>query len=304
MGWSRRRARGRRARTVAGCEQRPGSRRRRPLRNPVTDAERARQAAVRLERWGVSRGWRGADPYDGLNATVLCSVLPGRSLALRVLTQAVKRSPINLRAALRIPPGLSAATLAHVISAYSRNCFLPAGEARAKLRYCIDQLIELRLPRFVEPCWAYHFDVQTRVFFYPRTDPNAIATAFAGLGLLDAYELAGEEPAGELALATGDFFMRHVPQTPAPEAGTGLGAFFGYLEGDRTPIHNASMLICALLARLGRAFAREDFLSAAGAGVAYTVACQRSDGSWPYGEQPHNWTGSTAFTPATCWTAC
>jgi hypothetical protein len=254
----------------------------------VTEAERARQAALRLERWGANRGWRGSDPYDGLNATALATALRGRSpLALRVLTQVVKRSPVNLRPVLRIPPGLSAATLAHAISAYARNGFLPAEEARFKLGRCIAELNQLRLARFAEPCWGYHFDVQTRVFFYPRTDPNTIATAFAGMGLLDAYELAGEAQAGELALGAGQFFLRHVPQTPVPGSGPEGGAFFGYLEGDRTPIHNASMLICALLARLGRAFAREEFVAAAAAGVAYTVARQRADGSWPYGEEPH-----------------
>src|SRR5204862_3411670 len=155
-------------------------------------------------------------------------------LALRVLTQAVKRSPLNLRPVLGIPAGLSAATLAHALSAYARNGFLFDADAQAKVRFCLDGLTALRGRRFSEPCWSYHFDVQTRVFFYPRTDPNTIATAFAGLGLLDAHELAGDGAAAELALGAGEFFVRHVPQTA-----TDSGAFFGYLEADRTPIHNA-----------------------------------------------------------------
>jgi hypothetical protein len=247
-----------------------------------TGADRAQEAARRLERWGAARGWRGADPYDALNASALTATLKRSPLALRVLTQGVKRSPVNLRPVLGIPAEMSAATLAHVISAYARNGFLPPPEAEAKLRRCVDQLSTLRCAGFDEPCWGYHFDVQTRVFFYPRSDPNTIATAFAGLGLLDAYELAGDETAGELALGAGEFFVAHVPQSE-----TGRGAFFGYLEGDRTPIHNASMLICGLLARLGRVFGREQFIAAAAAGVQYAIACQRPDGSWPYGEQPH-----------------
>jgi glycosyltransferase involved in cell wall biosynthesis len=39
------------------------------------------------------------------------------------------------------------------------------------------------------------------VFFYSKTTPNTIATAFVGLGLLDAYELAGNREV--LDLATG-----------------------------------------------------------------------------------------------------
>jgi hypothetical protein len=244
----------------------------------------AREAAIRLERWCHERAWRGPDPYDALNATAVARALRGHSpLALRALTQAVKRSPVDLRPLLRISPGLSAATLAHALSAYARNGFLAAEDARAKLAWCVRELAGLRLTGYAEPCWGYHFDVQTRVFFYPRTDPNTIATAFGGLGLLDAFERAGERQAGELALGTGEFFVRHVPQTPDPAGGP--GAFFGYLVGDRTPIHNASLLICALLARLGRRFERPEFASAAEAGVRFAVAHQRPDGSWPYGEK-------------------
>ena len=238
----------------------------------------AAAAARALERWGNARDWRGPDPYDALNARRLPHIARHSPLALRVATQAVKRSPLNLRPLLAIPDGLSAATLAHVISAYARNGFMDPEQAGTRLRACVAALAELRCTTFAEPCWGYHFDVQTRVFFYPRTTPNTIATAFAGLGLLDAYELAGVDAALEPAIGAGEFFIRHVPQTEAEP-----GAYFGYLPGDRTPIHNASMLVAALLARLARATGRSDFADAARAAVEYTVTGQRSDGEWPYG---------------------
>jgi hypothetical protein len=243
------------------------------------DAVRAARA---LERWGHERSWRGPDPYDGLNAApMLVRRLRGSRLGLRLLTQVVKRSPLDLRPALRVPPGLSPATLGLVISAYSRNGFVAQGEARDKLRRAVTQLEKMRCPTFPEPCWSYHFDVQTRVLFYPQSVPNTIATAFAAMGLLDAYELSGEQRALELAVGTAEFFARHVPQTA-----DGQGAYFGYLPGDRTPIHNASMLVCALFARLARLLGRDDLASRASAGVEYAVSHQRADGSWPYGETP------------------
>jgi hypothetical protein len=238
-------------------------------------------AARALEAWGSKREWRGPDPYDALNARRLPRIARRSPLALRVATQAVKRSPLNLRPLLGIPDGLSAATLAHVISAYARNGFMDPAQAGSRLRACVAALAELRATTFPEPCWGYHFDVQTRVFFYPRTSPNTIATAFAGLGLLDAYELAGVDSALEPAIGAGEFFIRRVPQTEAEP-----GAYFGYLPGDRTPIHNANMLVAALLARLARVAGRADFAGAARAAVEYTVSRQRSDGEWPYGEQP------------------
>ena len=249
---------------------------------PAGDIAAAVRAARAIERWGSERQWRGPDPYDALNATRLPEIARRSPLALRVVTQAVKRSPVNLRPLLGVADGLSAATLANVISAYARNGFLDEAEAQSKLGESIGRLAGLRCAPFSEPCWGYHFDVQTRVFFYPRGTPNTIATAFAGLGLLDAHELAGARGALEMAAGAGEFFMRHVPQTEAEP-----GAYFGYLPGDRTPIHNANMLVAALLARLGCLTRREEFAGAARAAVEYTVSRQRADGSWPYGEEPH-----------------
>lgn len=199
----------------------------------------------------------------------------------RLLTQLVKRSPVNLRPLLGIPTAQSAAALAQVASSYALGA-IPGKEGRSRLAETLHALETLRCTGFEEPCWGYHFDVQTRVFFYPTGSPNTIATVFAGLALLDSYEATNEQRLLELAAATGDFFLRHVPQTE-----DGDGAFFGYLVDDRTPIHNANTLVCALLARLARHTGRKDMRAAAEAGLRWTIGHQRPDGSWPYGEQPH-----------------
>jgi hypothetical protein len=247
-----------------------------------TAAARSEVVAVarRLERWCWDRGWSGPDPYEALNATRIPGVLKRSPLSMRVMMQAVKRSPVDLRPLLGIRPELNAATVGLALSAYARNGFIDSDEAHAKVRWCIERLQELRSPSYPEPCWGYHFDVQTRAFFYSRTTPNTIATVFAGSGLLDAHELTQEPGALELAVGTGEFFLRRIAQTPAVQ-----GAYFGYSPGDTTPIHNASMLVCALLMRLASHTQRDDFRAAADRGLAYTVSRQRPDGSWPYGER-------------------
>lgn len=239
--------------------------------------------AVRdLDRWGRARGWSGTDPYDALNARRLTAPLRRTPTGRRILTQVVKRSPIDLRPLLAISPGRSAAALAWLASAYARDTDSIFDDPAQGLRDAIETLLDLRCPAFAEPCWGYHFDVQTRVFFYPRSTPNTIATAFAGHAFLDAYDRMGEARWLDVAQATGDFFLAHVPATETPD-----GIFFGYLVGDRTPIHNASLLICSLLARLARRTERSVFAERAAAGVAYALAHQNPDGSWAYGEQEH-----------------
>lgn len=246
----------------------------------TTDA--VADAFIRLERWGWQRHWHGGDPYDGLNATRFVGPLKQSVLGRRLITQTVKRSPLDLRPLLGIQPGRSAATAALVASAYAIQSILPEDETAAKLDYMLETLLDQRLPGYEEPCWGYHFDVQTRVFFYPQGAPNTIVSAFAGFALLDAYERTRRPELLELTDAVARFFVRNVPQTE-----TNSGAFFGYLVGDRTPIHNASMLVAALLARVAHKTASHDLRERAQRAVDFTVARQRPDGSWPYGERPH-----------------
>jgi hypothetical protein len=224
----------------------------------------------------------GSDPYDGMNATRLAGPLKGSVIGRRLLTQAVKRSPIDLRPRLGIPPTRSAAAVALVASAYAIQQILPEDDTARKLDHMLEALLAERLPGYDEPCWGYDFDVQTRVFFYPRGAPNTIATAFAGFAFLDGYTRTARAELLGHAEGAARFFVRHVPQTEGEE-----GAHFGYLVGDRTPIHNANMLVAALLARVGHETGSGELRERAQRAADYTLIHQRPDGSWPYGELPH-----------------
>jgi len=238
------------------------------------------QETIRLlEGYGHRSGWAGTDPYDGLNATRFTGLARRSVLGRRVITQAVKRSPLDLRPLLGIPPSRNAATVAWAVSAYARGSFLPAELQRDRLEETTRTLIAMRLPDQEEPCWSYPFPIQTRVLDYPSTAPNTIATAFAGMALLDAYEVTGEPRLLDLARGVGRFFIANVPQTADPP-----GARFGYLIGDSSPIHNSNTHVCALLARLvvhGEQHYRQPIRD----GLTWTLERQRPDGSWPYGER-------------------
>jgi hypothetical protein len=102
------------------------------------------------------------------------------------------------------------------------------------------------------------------------------------VALLDAYDRTGDQRLLDQAVGVGDFFLNLVPQTE-----TGAGAYFGYLIGDRSPIHNSNLHVCALLARLSTYVDDERYLPAARRGVRYSLVRQRPDGAWPYGERPN-----------------
>ncbi len=242
-------------------------------------SERLLETIRLLEDHGNRQDWIGPDPYEGLNATRFID-LPRRSvLGRRLVMQVVKRSPLDLRPLLGITPTRNAATVAWAVSAYAQGGFLPAELQRDRLEQATRLLISMRLPDWEEACWSYPFDTQSRVFFYAKTDPNTIATSFAGMALLDAFEVTGEERLLELAGSVARFLVANVPQTEdAP------GARFGYLVGDRSPIHNANTHVCALLARL-ITHGADEYRDAVREGLTWTLERQRADGSWPYGER-------------------
>jgi hypothetical protein len=237
--------------------------------------------ARRLADWGEERDWAGTDPYDALNATRLRRAFDVHPLGRRVLLQAVKRSPVDLRPLLGIPPGVNALTLAWVVSAYALRPEL-GGEDGLKRR--LAELQSMRCQGFEEPCWGYHFPFQSRVLAYGPGDPNTIATSYAGHALLDAYERTGEPGLLDDARGSGRFFLAYVPQT-----GDDDEAYFGYAVGDRSPVHNSSMHVAALLARLSTYEGPDApaFRDAAARALRWTLARQRPDGSWPYGERPN-----------------
>ena len=239
--------------------------------------------ARKAEAWGHARGWSGSDPYDGGNATRFVTMLHGHPRGRQLVAQLVKRSAFNLRPALGVAPGLSAVTLANVVVTHAVGGFLTPDMHRERMLGAAEELERLRLPKYPEPSWGYHWDAQSRLLYYPRTEPNGIATSLAGLALLDTFDSTQDEHWLSLALGAGEYFLHRVPRTRTPD-----GEFFGYLAGDRTPIHNANMLACALLARLSAHTGRSDLRSAAQSGVSFTVAHQRSDGSWLYGETPRS----------------
>lgn len=235
-----------------------------------------------LEHHGDARDWLGPDPYEGMNATRIVGPLKRTPMGRRILLQIVKRSPFDLRPVLGIAPTPNSATAAFVTSIYARGGFLDREEADAKLRVAIDRLVSLRSPQFDDPCWGYRFATQSRVVFYDKEEPSTVATTFAAMALLDAYHRLGDESLLDMAVGAGRFFLRHIPQTKDPP-----GAFFGYLVGDRTPVHNSNLHACAVLARVASLRDEPGFREAARAGVEWTLARQRADGSWPYGERPN-----------------
>jgi hypothetical protein len=238
-------------------------------------------AVGRIRAWGEGHDWRGYDPYDALNSPAAPILTLGTPLGRRVLMQAVKLSPLNLRPALRIAPAYNAKAIGLVASGYSR-LHAATGEASAREHASrwLSWLCDHHSGGGDGLAWGYPFDVQTRFFGYRRGTPNSIATSFVAHAFLDGRELLGEERWAQPAREAARFLITRMR----------AGDHFRYVREEDELVHNANALASAVLVRTARATGDDSLLLPASAALAATLRAQRDDGSWAYSEGPRgNW---------------
>jgi hypothetical protein len=235
-------------------------------------------ALDRMRRWGERCDWTGWDPYDGLNSRTSRALTLGTSFGRRVVLQAVKASPVNVRPLLGIRPARNQKAIGLVASGYG---YLGAcgdeAAALAATRLC-EWLVAGHVGGPAGCAWGYHFDVQTRFFAYPAGSPNTIATTFVGHALLDVAERLGDLRWVEPVVDAG----RYLVGTMLVERDG--ATYFRYIPDDDKLIHNANLLACALLVRIDRLLQGNSLRPIAESAVAASLGAQRPDGSFPYSD--------------------
>lgn len=227
--------------------------------------------------------WAGYDPYDALNSELLSSMpMLNRKVPRLILTQALKRCPINLRPLLRVPETENPKALALFLQAF---LFLPDGALahRASLiERMIDRLAALRSPGIAYSCWGYSFPWQTRTLIVPRGTPNLVCTVFVAGALLDAYENGHGSDCLAMAISAAEYILDELYWTD----GTSASGFSYPLPSVRSEVHNSNLLAAALLCRVYKHTFKKDFLDAAMNVARWSVGHQHADGSWYYGNVP------------------
>jgi hypothetical protein len=175
---------------------------------------------------------------------------------------------------LGVPRQEHVKALALCASAYAQLSRKPGDRWDVLARAMACRLAARALTTADEAAWGYDFDVQTRWGFYRRGTPNAIVTAFAINGILDARD---DGVGRELAQAAIRFAVRHLV------AGGGA-RHFTYYPGATAEIHNASALLADAIGRVVSGPCPERAL--ARSAVERLLEAERPPGCWPYGEQP------------------
>ena len=226
-------------------------------------------------------GWAGWDPYDGLNSRFFQAVPFFQNKTCRfAFIQFVKRSPVNLRPLLGIPPGQNPKGLALFASALVRLSRLGLASIE-EARSLGELLLARQCPAQRHACWGYHFDWQTRGTLVKKTVPNIICTTFVGNALLDLYDATRHDPFRAAALSAARFIVEELAADLPEEA-----FCIRYFTVGPSSIHNASLLGAAFLARVFNLTDEPILRSIALKAAQYSVDRQASNGSWGYGEHP------------------
>ena len=248
------------------------------------------QSFTQLEKYCRGEGYKGWDPYDGLNSKVFKAmpVLPKKRITRLAWIQFIKRMPLNLRPLLGIEKDFNPKGLALFISGYAQLSGLKEfrKEAIETIDRLADKVISLRTPGYSGNCWGYNFDWESRAFFQKKYTPTIVATTFVANALLDAFEATGNDRYLTEAVSARDFILNDLNRTFSEN-----GNFaFSYSPNDQTSVFNASLLGARLLSRIYSYTKEESLIKLAKKAVAYCCDYQNADGSWYYSTLPfHQW---------------
>ena len=238
----------------------------------------------KVERWIEDHGYQAYEPFDGLSSP-LRRLTFGSIFFDRLLMQAVRQSPINLRPLVGIKPLPSTKGRGYMAAGYVTMYRLTADpEYRRKAVACLDWLMAHKSPKFREYSWANHFAFASRGGRYSEHESIIVWTAIIGQAFLDGYEAFGDARYLDVADSASRWILA------LPRERTESGTCLSYYAIGQSSIHNANMLGAAMLARMWRHSGRRELLDAATEAMRYSCSRQRPDGSWWYAEAPkYHW---------------
>ena len=237
---------------------------------------------LKLLAYCRANDWAGYDPYDALNSRLFGALpfLDSRFPRL-VLTQALKRSPVNFRRLLLIPKAENPKAIGLFLSALLKLSALDLPDHENLISLMVDRLIALRSPGVSCWCWGYSFPWQGRTTVVPKGEANLVCTTFAANALLDYYEQRQASQCLNMAISAAEYILNELYWDDGSSAGFSYPA-----PSNRVQVHNANFLAAGLLCRVYKHTGDEKFLAPALRAARYSASKQHGNGSWDYGEAP------------------
>ncbi|WP_299121211.1 delta-aminolevulinic acid dehydratase [uncultured Winogradskyella sp.] len=241
-----------------------------------------------LKNYCENEGFKGWDPYDGLNSWVIQKTVLGKSRLFRLAwIQLFKRSPINFRPLFGVKKDFNPKGLGLFLIGYCNLYKIEQKDSYLeKIDFLAKKIISLQTKGYSGSCWGYNFDWQARAFFQPKYTPTVVATTFIVDALIEAYKITKNDDYLNVAISASKFVLNDLNKSYDED-----GDFtFSYSPIDNTQVYNAGLLGAKLLSLVYTYTKDENLINTAKSVVSYVRKRQNEDGSWAYGTLPfHQW---------------
>lgn len=253
----------------------------------LSDSFNIKQTIDQTLAWSKAQGYLEHSKHDALSSRLLWGLFGHHKITRILATQAIMRSPIDLRTLLGVPKchnpkGLALFVMAlldaHVFT--SEESYLKEAESLLSL------LLDLRSPGdWHGCCWGYQYPWQDLGFFAPKATPNAVVTSFVCEAFLTAHRVTGNEDYLQPTRSAVLFFLNDLTilkQTPDELC-------LGYMPlSMKMRVMDVSILIAAVLAQLAALDNDTSLKETALQLTRYVANRQRSDGAWYYTDPPED----------------
>ena len=200
--------------------------------------ENVQSALLKLLDYCASENWAGYEPYEVLKSRLFEVPLLNSRLPRLVFTQALKRSPINVRSLLMVPKTQNPKALGLFLSGFVKLASIGVATEQGYIGQMIDSLIGLRSQGVDSWCWGYNFPWQTRTVLVPRWSPRICLHVVSPL--MACWTLTsittGLEAAAEMAASSAKYLLDTLYWSDGKSV-----AGFGYpLPEVHNQVHNAN----------------------------------------------------------------
>ncbi|MBI4534967.1 MAG: hypothetical protein HY708_01725 [Ignavibacteriae bacterium] len=237
-----------------------------------------------VQQWVEDHDYRGYEPFDGLSSWARPLAF-GNLLAERILMQAVRQCPFNLRPLFGIRPKDS--TKGRGYMAWGYLMFHKATHQPSlldKATACLEWIDKHKVARFQHHSWSNHFDFVSRGGSYTSEDPIIVWTSLIGQAYIEAFEITGNRWFLGIAESACKWIL------DLPRKKTASGSCLSYLAHRQESVHNSNMLGACLLAQTAKHNGNEEYRRVARSAMQYSCSRQIPDGAWWYAEEPkYHW---------------
>lgn len=242
---------------------------------------------LKLDQWIGKNGFSGYDPYDikALPLVIKITKLGNSNKVFEMFREIVFEIfysfPVFSRKILLVKPQVNPKSMALFSSAY-----LDLYKVLNDKKYldtsikCLDWLIKNQSKHSPGMGWGYPFNWQTSQLI-PAYTPNGVVTTAAGDAFWKWYTHTNDQRFLDSCIKICDFLVT-LPIDQICEN----QICFSYTPVFKNHVHNLNLFVAEFLIKIGKEIDNYQWIELGNQAVNYTIANQRTDGSFDYNGPP------------------